>query len=348
VIAANKLSQLFGVPGNPAGSALLQRHKFHMVDALRRNGVPCAAQFCSRNLDALLAWYRTCGFSRVVMKPSLGGYSDGVGICESEAEIADVFERNIGRINVVGETKDEYVIQECLEGRHYVVNTVSVDGTHCVTDVWHDVNHHEGIYLIDEYSDLISRDTAEFSVLSKYVRDVLDALQIRNGAGHTEVMLTPNGPRLIETGARLAGGIDFAVVEECYGYSQISVLADSLIAPHLFATRTALLENSPSRFARFVYMSSDVSGELNGLLDLEQFLDVPSLMSIKLTIRQGQPLGQTKYALGHPGYAMLLADSRATLERDYVTFRAIEQSFFAEAIAGVQRSEQRAFACPRC
>jgi dapdiamide synthase len=355
VIAANKLAQYFDVPANPVGSAVLHRHKFHMVDALRRNGVPCAAQFCSYNLDALLAWYRTCGFKRVVMKPSLGGYSDGVGICENEAEIADVFKRNIGRINVVGEIKDEYVIQECLEGRHYVVNTVSVDGAHFVTDIWHDVNHHEDTYLIDEYSDSVSRDAAEFNTLSMYVCDVLDALQIRNGAAHTEVMLTAKGPRLIETGARLAGGIDFAVVEECCGYSQISVLADSLIAPHLFAVRTAFCEDVPSRFARFVYMSSEVSGKLNGPLDLGRFLDVPSLMSIKLTIKQGQRLGKTKVTLGHPGYAMLLADSREILERDYAMFRTIEQSYFAEAIArtnanaisDVPSSEPRTFFCMR-
>jgi dapdiamide synthase len=332
VIAANKLTQYFNVPTNPAGSSRLHRHKFHMVDALRLNGVPCPAQFCSRDLDDILAWYRASNFRRAVMKPSLGGYSDGVGICESEADIAAVFRRNIGNFNVVGEIKDEYVIQEYLEGRHFVVNTVSVEGQHFVTDIWHDVNHYEETWLIDEYSDFIRRDAPEFSVLTEYVGDALDALQIRNGAAHTEVMLTRNGPRLIEAGARLAGGIDFSVVEECQGYSQISVLADSLIAPHLFPERIKSCEAAPSLFARFIYMSSNLPGRLANHLDLDSFLEIPSLMSIKLTIAPQGQLEETKYALGHPGYAMLLADSREALEQDYASFRLIEQTFFAAAI----------------
>lgn len=341
VIAANKLAQHFNVPRNPGGSSKLHRHKFHMVDALRLNGVPCPAQFCSRSLDEILTWYRTSGFSRVVLKPSLGGYSDGVGICECEADIADVFRRNIGRVNVVGEIKDEYVIQEYLEGRHFVVNSVSVEGRHFISDVWQDVNHYEDTWLIDEYSDLVSRSAPEFSVLTAYVRDVLDALQIGNGAAHTEVMLTLNGPRLIETGARLAGGIDFSLVEECNGYSQVSVLADSLVAPHLFVDRIKLDEAAPSRFARFIYMTSNLSGRLAKHLQLDTFLEIPSLMSIKLTIAPDGQIKETKYALGHPGYATLVADSPEAIERDYARFRRIEKSFFAAATRNDACDERR-------
>lgn len=331
VIPANKLAQFFDVPCNPAGSARLHRHKYHMVEALRLNGVPCAAQFHSHDLDAILSWYETSGFRRVVMKPALGAYSDGVGICESKAEIAAIFERNIGRLNVVGETKDEYVIQEYLEGRHFVVNTVSVAGRHFVTDIWHEVNHHRRTQIIDEYADSVRRDAPEFPVLSAYVHDVLDALQIHNGPAHTEVMLTADGPRLIETGARLAGGIDYSVVEECNGYSQVSVLADSVVAPHLFEARQAACVTAPARHARFIYMNSQFAGTVAEQPDLACFLSVPGLMSIKLTFTKGARLERTGQTFGHPGYAMLVADSPQELARDYAHFRAIETSFFREA-----------------
>ncbi|MDR5781632.1 ATP-grasp domain-containing protein [Caballeronia sp. LZ065] len=331
VIPANKLAQFFDVPCNPAGSSHLHRHKYHMVEALRLNGVPCAAQFHSHDLDAILKWYETSGFRRVVMKPALGAYSDGVGICESKAEIAAIFERNIGRLNVVGELKDEYVVQEYLEGRHFVVNTVSVEGRHFVTDIWHEVNHQRGTQIIDEYANSVRRDAPEFPVLSAYVHDVLDALQIHNGPAHTEVMLTANGPRLIETGARLAGGIDYSVVEECNGYSQISVLADSVVAPYLFDARQSACVKAPARHARFIYMNSQFAGTVASQPDLACFLSVPGLMSIKLTFGKGARLERTGQTFGHPGYAMLVADSPQQLARDYAHFRAIETRFFHEA-----------------
>jgi dapdiamide synthase len=342
VIPANKLAQFFDVPCNAPGSSRLHRHKYQMVEALRLRGVPGPAQFHSRCLDDILAWYRNSGFTRVVMKPALGAYSDGVGICETEFQIAGIFARNVGRPNVMGEIKEDYVIQEYLEGRHFVVNSVSVEGQHFVTDIWHEVNHHRHTQIIDEYADSVRRDTAEFSALAAYVQDVLDALQIRNGPAHTEVMLTGNGPRLIETGARLAGGIDYSVVEECNGYSQVSVLADSVVAPQLFLSRTASLAKAPTRVSRFIYMFSEVAGTVLEQPELACFLDVPSLMSIKLTFTLGASLEKTGACFGHPGYAMLVADSTEELDRDYAHFRAIERAFFRTAIAPCESERRQA------
>ena len=78
VVAANKIAQCFDVPRNPAGSWRFHPHKYHMIEALRHEGVACSEQFVLNRIDGLLSWYRSNDFTRVVMKPSLGGYSDGV------------------------------------------------------------------------------------------------------------------------------------------------------------------------------------------------------------------------------------------------------------------------------
>jgi hypothetical protein len=50
---------------------------------------------------------------------------------------------------------------------------------------------------------------------------VLDALGVRNGCAHTEIMLTPRGPRLIESGARPVGGGHQLICEIATGDNQI-------------------------------------------------------------------------------------------------------------------------------
>ena len=50
----------------------------------------------------------------------------------------------------------------------------------------------------------------EKSLLS-YTVKVLDALGFRYGPSHTELMLTPKGPRLIETAARPMGGFSLPI-----------------------------------------------------------------------------------------------------------------------------------------
>jgi biotin carboxylase len=55
---------------------------------------------------------------------------------------------------------------------------------------------------------------------------VLDALGIRFGPAHTELMLTKEGPLLIEIGARLDGSDAPIIGERAYGINQIHLTAD--------------------------------------------------------------------------------------------------------------------------
>ena len=44
---------------------------------------------------------------------------------------------------------------------------------------------------------------------------MLDALGIRFGPAHTEVMLTATGPVLVESGARMHGSVPDEIVDRC-------------------------------------------------------------------------------------------------------------------------------------
>jgi dapdiamide synthase len=333
VCVANKIAAHFAVPRNPTHRARFQRHKYGMIEALQSRPIPSAEPSRSKHIKKMLAGYQTHGLKQVVMKPSLGAYSEGVGMCHGEVEIRNVIEQNLVKPNFVGGRTEEYVIREFLDGPHYIVNTVSVAGNHFVTDIWRDVHHYEDTLLIDEYSDIVPRDAPEFAQLASFISPVLDALQIRNGPAHSGIKLTSHGPRLIETGARLAGGLDFSVVEECNGFSQISVLTESLTSPQFFPGRCALYERSRSKAARFIYMFSEVAGRIGSQLDLSSLFAIPSLMSVNLTIEAGGMLEKTKYSLGCPGYAMLLAEDSKDIARDYDAFRQLERHFFADLVA---------------
>jgi hypothetical protein len=58
---------------------------------------------------------------------------------------------------------------------------------------------------IYDYEEPVPASSPEAHVLRSFAFSVLDALGITDTPAHTEVMLTPTGPVLIETGARLGG-----------------------------------------------------------------------------------------------------------------------------------------------
>jgi len=59
-----------------------------------------------------------------------------VYVCRSHQEVYDRFKQIMGVKNVLGAENTECVIQEFLEGKEYVVDSVSRDGKHKVVAVW--------------------------------------------------------------------------------------------------------------------------------------------------------------------------------------------------------------------
>lgn len=334
VMLADYLAQSFSIPKNTFDLHHKRRHKFYMIEALRATNIACSLQFCSAEIEPILVWYRNCGLKKVVMKPNFGALSDGVAVCCSELEIEHVFHTNINRrSDLTGDVYDEYVIQEYLEGPHLVVNSVSCQGKHFYSDVWQDVCRVEDTLIIDEYADLIRRDSADFRIACDYMTQALDALDISNSPAHSEIVMTTDGPKLVESGARLAGGINFGVMEAAMGYSQLSVFVDAVAQPDRFTEFVDLHEQRMNKFVRFIYMYCEVQGRVETAPDFSIFNAVHSLYSLDCSLALKQELTPTKYAVGHPGYAMLVAETQEDLLVDYECFRLKEKYFFKSMLA---------------
>lgn len=52
----------------------------------------------------------------------------------------------------------------------------------------------------------VPSDSHEAKVLIPYTRGVLDAMGVSHGASHAEIMMTPDGPCLVEMNCRTNGG----------------------------------------------------------------------------------------------------------------------------------------------
>jgi len=87
--------------------------------------------------------------------------------------------------------------------------------------------------IYDYESPLAAADPVAVE-LAAYTLAVLDALEIHNGAAHTEVMRTAAGPVLIECGARLCGSQLPDMVSRCFGTSQLELTALSIARPAEF------------------------------------------------------------------------------------------------------------------
>ena len=327
VLLADQLNALLLLPcGNSLTKSHARRDKFLMHSALASKGIRSIPQYCSHQLDELKKW-STQHLYPQVLKPLDSSGSHGVFICHDLKEIERAHANIIQNNTVFGDTVESVLIQQFISGQEFIVNTVSYEGHHQVTDIWEKHKVIDQGCPINLYSDLLSKKDPRFSILVQYVYQVLDALEIRFGAGHSELMLTSEGPILIETAARVAGSINPAAVNTALGHSQISKLLDAYLRPQKFLEQCQYPEQQYA--VRHVFFRAEISGQVEQAVDFSKWYQhLSSLYSMAFHIKPGLQLIKTTTLANFPGYCYLVAQKPSQIVEDYQFIRQNEMNLY--------------------
>ncbi|WP_081062105.1 ATP-grasp domain-containing protein [Burkholderia territorii] len=321
---ADALAERLGLPGNTTQLSGARRNKFLMGEALAAANVPAAGQLRAADLDTLLAWHAANGGRRIVVKPLDSAGSDHVYLCDDAEQIATAFHAIKGKTNLMMCENDAVLAQDYLEGEEYVVNSVSHCGLHRITDIWHSRKIElEGGRKIYDCEDLVDPDQAEIAQLVQYVSRALDALGIAHGPAHTELILTPNGPRLLETGARISGLANPAALRRATGADQIELTVACHLAPQQLAHYPPTYRRKTH--ARCVNLIAPESGGAFSHDAVRALLaPLASFESIRLRLADGALLRRTVDLNSSPGALFLVHDDPEQIKRDYQTIRTWE------------------------
>ncbi|CAM5613475.1 hypothetical protein SRIMM317S_01611 [Streptomyces rimosus subsp. rimosus] len=195
--------------GNVPALSAARRDKWPMAQAVASAGVPHLRTFATASEEEAAGWLRENGLEgqALVLKPRCSGGTDGVHKVEAGEDWRPSFRRLLGSVNMFDLTNDSIVIQEFAPGTEFVVDTYSVDGRMGLVAVVRYSKSARGNRIgVYDAEDYLQPDDPLVGVLESYTRQVADAVGIRTGCTHTEIMLTDDGPRLIEIAARLDGG----------------------------------------------------------------------------------------------------------------------------------------------
>jgi biotin carboxylase len=324
----DRLSEAMGLRTNGTALSRPRRDKFDMVQTVKAAGLPAAAQVLVSDPDTLLGWYADAGGGRVVVKPVKSAGNDGVFFCDNEAEVLAAFTALVGTNSALDLRNDAVVAQEYLLGVEYYVNTVSLDGVHYVCDV-HSTRHMNvnGVRDLLAGSHLLDRRGPQQDQLVSYVFGVLDALGVRNGPAHTELKLTEDGPRLVETAARICGADLPVLVGQAIGESQLEWTVDAYVNPDRFAERCKQ-DYAIGKHAICVNMVAPHSGTLVGYPKLDQLRTLESYHDALIRVQPGGRISRTINDFSYPMLVHLLHPSKAVLLRDYATARYLDGDGF--------------------
>jgi biotin carboxylase len=325
---SDRLSEKMGLLSNGTRLSPARRNKSLMAETLRQHGVRIPATLSSGDLDQIMDWVREHGRWPVVVKPLCSSASDGVVRCLNEAEVRDAFADITGRSDVYGAANENVVVQEFLTGTEYAVDTVSYASRHRVTEIWeYGKPVASGPFFGNDSLELLAYSPSLHGQLAPYVTRVLDALEIKYGPAHCELMLTQSGPVIVEIGARLNGGNNPLLSRYCGVECQFDVLLDAYLDPQRFLDRVDEPYAS-SKTGMRVFLTPPQNGRLKSPPNLDPIERLESFYKLKCSARPGRPVSRIV------GWVLLVHEDRAVIHRDRDRIRCLEASGFYQFESG--------------
>lgn len=326
VALADVLSEQLGCAcANGTALSAARRDKHAMAQALRRAGLRTVAELKTSSAEEAANWARGRGDWPVVVKPVDSAGTDGVVFCADEDEIRAAFAAQLGTTNAVGMPNAELLVQELLRGTQMFVNSVSWEGVHHISEVWRDNRRRvQGAGMVCDCEELLPRHGREQDLVVPYVEQVLDALGIRFGPGHSEVMLTTRGPVLIECAARVQGSMLPEVVDRCTP-NHVAVTAGAYLDPTAVA-RWAQRPYELRRRTSCVALISEQEGRIRSCERLEALRQLPAYGGEFAMLGVGERIVRTVDLFSSPGSVYLVYDEDAQLFEEYERLRELERA----------------------
>jgi biotin carboxylase len=261
---AARLAQKLGVPHISPACAALLCDKFSVRQRLREHGIAQPEFALAESRASLPEVVDRLGLP-VLVKPSDGCGSNNIVPLRNAPE-RSAFEHAL--IHAPAPSDDyglgvhangRLLVERYMNGSVIGCDTMSVNGQHRLLGVHDKLFFSPPSFAIR--GGCFTPNSPQFAAIEAYVFSVLDAVGFDWGATHVELMLTAEGPRLIEINPRLVGAWMPRLVGLALGRS---IHAD-LIDAHLGRWPEQSAAAAPARFAVSRWIVASSEGVFEGL-----------------------------------------------------------------------------------
>ncbi|MGJ4845774.1 MFS transporter [Leifsonia sp. Le1] len=316
---------------NDKSTARARFDKGEMLEALAKNAVD-SLEFVAIESDAQARQhFANFDFENrsVVVKPAESAGSVDVVHVTSASEANSVVQGLLGKAGLFGERVQRLVAQEYFAGAEFVVDTFSSAGEHAVTNIcqYEKTRSATGHFV---YNGLTWLDQThpDASRLTEYALQVLDALGVRNGASHLEIMADESRTVLIDFGSRAHGAAHPMKTFQLTGDSHLHREVDYIATGH---NRTAGF--SLRKRGKILFFSRDKHSVMIAASPLDAFANIDGIESISIEVKTGAVVPPTTNLLEglDLGMCYIIGDDEDKLMASQADARAAFDSLFADA-----------------
>lgn len=197
-ITVQYLAEKLELPRNSASCIENTTNKAKMRSKLKECGVACCPEFLILNEEEA-ATYRPCMSYPLIVKPTDRSGSRGVRRVDNEQQLKEAI---LDALSYSFEKK--VILEQWIEGDEFSCECISKNGQHYCLALTK--KYTTGSPLFVETGHLQPAYLKGQDAIIKEVFQILDVLEIENGASHTEFRIDEHGKFwLMETGSRMGG-----------------------------------------------------------------------------------------------------------------------------------------------
>ncbi|MFF7976469.1 ATP-grasp domain-containing protein [Streptomyces sp. NPDC007905] len=325
-------ARLFPEYANCTELSAARRDKSAMQGVLARSGLASLRQVHTATFAEVEDWLRDTGLDDapwVIVKPARSAGTDAVRRVRPGEQLRAAFDMMAGRRNALGDVEEAVLVQECVRGTEYSVDTFTTGGVHEICGVTRYTKRSSGSVVgIYDSVEFVAPDDPVCEQLLPYARGVLDALGVRFGPMHAEIMLRPEGPVLIELNPRLAGGQMGFLSGLATGRSQLDRLVDFFHGrQHRKTSGYRLLRHVMS-----VFVTAHRSGVIRNPDSLSDLAKLPTAVRSTVTVPPGGRVQMTSDVFSVLGRVVLVDRDRDRVELDRRRIKRVERDLHIEHV----------------
>ncbi len=303
-------AKVCGLPGISMDCAIKATDKAEMIRAFEAHGVAHPRYHVVSSREELEAAAQNVDFP-CIMKPTDNSGSRGVVLVHDREELLSSYEyaRSSSRGGSV-------IVEEYLQGSEVSVELLVLDGEPHVLQVTDKLTTGAPHFVEMGHSQPSRLNERALLSIRALAAAAAKAVGIHCGAAHAEIILTENGPKMVEIGARMGGDcITTHLVPLSTGVDMVRAVLE--IACGETPDISARLEKGSA--IRYFYAPCGTIQEISGV---EEAKALPGVQEIVFTKGVGDAVGEIGSSSDRIGFVIVQADTAE--EAVAVCERAVE------------------------
>lgn len=289
-------SKELGLPSNDIFPIEVTRNKLRMRELLQAENLAVVAFKLCNDIQDVENFFEEIKFKPIIIKPSTSAGSRGVSFINNINDIESAWKwtSEVGVFPILAE--------EFIEGKEYSVETLSLNGFHEIAMITEKLTAGFPNFIEIGHQAPARLDTITKLEIERLVINFLNLIQQKTGPTHTEIKLTSEGPKIIESQTRIGGDQIWEMTELVSGIDQMTETICYLLD-------LPVIRKLPQSKAVAIRFFSYENRKIKDITGLDKAAALPGIIRVHCKAKSGDELGALKSSDSRQGYVLAAGES---------------------------------------